>query len=51
MTKCRNMKDELNCSYNGGGVAYLLQSVTAGILSPFETLRSLLLPKKSYKNN
>ena len=21
------MKDELNCSYDGGGVAYLLQSV------------------------
>ena len=21
------MKDELNCSYNGGGVVYLLQSV------------------------
>ena len=24
--KCTNMKDELNCSYNGGGVVYLLQS-------------------------
>ena len=43
------MKDELNCSYNGGRVAYLLQSVTAGILAPLDTLRSLLLPKKSYK--
>ena len=25
--KCINMKDELNFAYNGGGVAYLLQSV------------------------
>ena len=25
--KCKNLKDGLNFSYNGGGVAYLLQSV------------------------
>ena len=24
---CKNLKDELNCSYNGGGDAYILQSV------------------------
>ena len=27
MTTCLNMKDDLNRSYNGGGVVYVLKSV------------------------
>ena len=26
--KCRNLKDDLNCSYNGGGYAYLHYGVS-----------------------
>ena len=45
------MKDELNCSYNGGGVAYLLQIVAIHInhtvLKRIENIIRTYIPTES----
>ena len=45
LLKCINLKDELNCSYNGGGVAYLLQSIAILFNLTFRSIIKYLLLK------